>query len=112
MRTLGNVLKIKYLEFLREKEVGIYGASTRDQLKNLPKEQAYLTVTFDCSQDLVEKLITIIHKEMEFIRNRNQSDIDKVLKSLLKSKEESENYVLEGYDMNNIKNFEDIVKSI
>jgi len=125
MRTLGDILKMRYLESLREKEGGTYGASSRGQLTKKPKEQAYLTVTFDCNPDLAEKLISIVHKEMKLIRDGkvNQSDLDKVLKSFLKAKKERKNYnsydmsllknyVIEGYDMNNTKNFEGIIKSI
>ncbi|MCF7568274.1 insulinase family protein [Sabulilitoribacter arenilitoris] len=125
MRTLGDILQLRYTESLREQEGGTYGASSRGSLSKEPKEQARLSVSFDCNPDLAEKLISIVHNEMEAIKNGTiqQKDLDKTLANYLKEREESQNYngyemsllmnyVLEGYNMNDPKNFEDIIKSI
>lgn len=125
MKTLGKILQLRYTESLREQEGGTYGASTYGQLLKEPKEEAYLSVSFDCNPDLAEKLVSIVHKEMETIKNGTvqQNDLDKITTNLLKEREDSKNFnayemtlmknmVLEGYNMNAVENFENIVKSI
>ncbi len=125
MRALGDILQLRYTESLREQEGGTYGASSRGALSKKPKQEASLSVSFDCNPDLAEKLISIVHKEMETIKNGTvqQSDLDKTLTNYLKEREEIQNYngyemsllknyVLEGYNMNDPKNFEDIIKSV
>jgi len=125
MRALGDILQLRYTESLREKEGGTYGARTRGYLSKRPKQEASLSVNFDCNPDLAEKLIRIVHKEIEIIKNGTieQKDLDKTLTNYLKERKENQNYnsyemsllknyTLEGYDMNNSKNFEDIIKSI
>ena len=125
MRALGDVLQLRYTESLREEEGGTYGAGTRGSLSRRPIQEATLGVNFDCNPDLAEKLISIVHKEIETIKNGGiqQADLDKTLANYLKEREESKNYngyqmslmknfVLEGYNMNDSKNYEDIVNSI
>lgn len=125
MRAIADILQLRYMQSLREEEGGTYGAGVRGGLSKRPKYLATLSVNFDCNPDLAEKLIKIVHKEMEEIKNGNilQDDLDKTLTSYLKKREESKNYngydmsllknyELEGYNMNNPKNFEDIITSI
>ncbi|NJO92104.1 MAG: insulinase family protein [Chloroflexia bacterium] len=84
-----------------------------------------LSVSFDCNPDVVEKLVAIVHKEINDIKDGKirQEDLDKTLANYLKEREDLKNYntyemqllknyVLEGYNMNKTKNFEDIIKSI
>jgi zinc protease len=125
MRALGDVLQLRYTESLREKEGGTYGARTRGSISRRPTQEASISVNFDCNPDLAEKLIAIVHKEIEALKKGDiqQADLDKTLTNYLKEREESKNYnrfqmsllknsVLEGYNMNDPKNYEDIVKSI
>jgi len=125
MRAMGDVLQLRYTESLREKEGGTYGARTRGSISRRPIEEAFISVNFDCNPDLAEKLIGIVHKEIEALKNGDiqQADLDKTLTNYLKEREESKNYnkfqmsllknsVLEGYNMNDPKNYENIIKSI
>jgi zinc protease len=125
MRAMGDVLQLRYTESLREEEGGTYGASSRGSISRRPTEEASISINFDCNPDLAEKLISIVHKEIEAIKNGTiqQADLDKTLTNYLKEREESKNYnryqmsllmnsVLEGYNMNDPKNYENIVKSI
>ena len=125
VRAIGDILQLRYTESLREEEGGTYGARTRARLSKEPRQEASVSVRFDCNPELAEKLISIVHKEMESIKNGaiQQADLDKTLTNYLKEREESKNYngyqmnllknyVLEGYNMNDSKNFEDIIKSI
>jgi len=125
MRALGDVLQLRYTESLREKEGGTYGASSRGSLSKRPKQQATLRINFDCNPDLAEKLIGIVHKEIEAIKKGDiqQTDLDKTLANYLKEREESKsknrydmrllkNSILEGYNMNDPKNYKNIIESI
>ena len=125
MRAMGDVLQLRYTESLREEEGGTYGARTRGFISRRPTQEATISVNFDCNPDLAEKLIAIVHKEIKALESGDikQADLDKTLANFLKAREESKNYnrfemsllknaVLEGYNMNDPKNYEDIVKSI
>jgi zinc protease len=125
MQALGDILQLRYTESLREDEGGTYGASTRGSLSRRPVEEATISVSFDCNPELAEKLITIVNKEIEALKNGDiqQADLDKTLTNYIKKREESKNYnryemsllmnsVMEGYNMNDPKNYEDIVNSI
>lgn len=125
MRAMGDVLQLRYTESLREEEGGTYGARTRGSISRRPTQEATISVNFDCNPDLAEKLIAIVHKEIKALEKGDikQADLDKTLTNFLKAREESRNYnrfemsllknsVLEGYNMNDPKNYEDIVKSI
>jgi zinc protease len=125
MRAIGDILQLRYTESLREDEGGTYGARTRGSLTKRPTQEATISVRFDCNPELAEKLIAIVHKEIENLKNGNiqQADLDKTLTNYLKEREESKNYnryemrllknsVLEGYNMNDPKNYESIIKSI
>ena len=122
---LGNILQLRYTESLREQEGGTYGASVNGKLFKEPKSYAYISVKFDCNPDLVEKLITLVYKELEAIKNGTirQEDLDKTLTNFLKERKDSKNfnnydltamknYVLEGYNMELSENFEAKVNSI
>ena len=90
-----------------------------------PTQEGTISVSFDCNPELAEKLIGIVHQEIENLKNGDiqQADLDKTLTNFLKSREESKNYnryqmsllqnsVLEGYNMDDPKNYEDIVNAI
>ena len=125
MRAMGDILQLRYTESLREDEGGTYGAGTRGSLTKRPTQEATISVRFDCNPELAEKLIAIVHKEIDNLKNGEiqQADLDKTLTNYLKQREESKNYnryemsllknsVLEGYNMNDPKNYESIIKSI
>ena len=125
MKALGSILQLRYLESLREEEGGTYGASARGFLVKEPKSLASLSINFDCNPDLAEKLISIVYKEIETIKTGNvkQDDLDKVLASLIKEREESKSanryemaaiktFIIDGYNRNAPENFENIVKAI
>ncbi len=124
-RTLGDILTLRYTETLREEEGGTYGASAGGRMSKRPVEQASLSVNFDCNPDKVEVLIDIVHREIEKIAQGaiQQVDLDKTLTNYVKERKQSKDYnsydmnwlvtfYIEGYNINDPKNFEDIVKSI
>ena len=125
LAALGKILQLRYTELLREEEGGTYGASSWGQFFKDPKPRAYLSVSFDCNPEMVDKLVNIVHDEIKAIANGNvqQIDLDKTKTSMLKDREESKNFnayemtamknfVLEGYNMNDPETFVNIVNSL
>ncbi|AWK07068.1 peptidase M16 [Flavobacterium crocinum] len=122
---LSDVLTLRYTESLREKEGGTYGAQVRGTMDKLPISKANLQINFDCDADKVEHLLPIVYQEIDKIRKGEiaAEDIEKTRTNYLKSREDSKNfnsysmnliynYFENAYDMNDPKNYVDIVKSI
>ncbi|MDO6736375.1 pitrilysin family protein [Wenyingzhuangia sp. 2_MG-2023] len=122
---LADVLSLRFTETLREEEGGTYGANVSANLSKKPSQQAVLSVSFDCDPDKVESLIGIVHQEIEKIANGDiqQLDLEKTLTNYLKERKQQKDYnsfdmrlltvfYREGYNMEDPKNFEKIVKSI
>jgi len=125
MKALGSILNLRYTETLREDEGGTYGARTRAYLTKEPKGVAYILVSFDSNPALTDKLVAIVYREMDKIKNGEikEQDIEKTVTSMLKGRKDSknnngydlavmQNFILEGYNMESPENFEDIVNSI
>ncbi|WP_303315321.1 insulinase family protein [Flavivirga abyssicola] len=123
--TLGKLLELRYTATLREEEGGTYGASTYAELVRKPRGSATISVNFDCNPELVDKLVSIVHQEMEKMKNGiiSQEDLNKTKKAILKKRKDNknnmdydltamQNYILEGYNMELPENFEQIVTGI
>ncbi len=124
-RAFGDMLDLRYTETLREEEGGTYGASTSAGLSKRPLQKASVSVNFDCNPEKVEMLIKIVHEEINKIAQGNiiQEDLDKTLTNYLKERKQQKDYnsydmrlltrfYREGYNMNDSKNFEDLVNKI
>ncbi len=124
-RVFGDMLDLRYTETLREEEGGTYGASTSAGLSKRPLQKASVSVNFDCNPEKVEMLIKIVHEEINKIAQGNiiQGDLDKTLTNYLKERKQQKDYnsydmrlltrfYREGYNMNDSKNFEDLVNKI
>jgi len=122
---LADILTLRYTESLREKEGGTYGAHVNASFDKLPISKANLQVMFDCDADKVEHLLPIVYQEIDKIKKGEiaAEDIEKTRTNYLKSREDSKNfnsysmnliynYFENNYDMNDPKNYVDIVKSI
>lgn len=122
---LGDVLKLRYTESLREKEGGTYGAQVVSSLGKLPVPAVSLSITFDCDATKVEHLLPIVYQEIEKIKRGDivYEDLEKTKTNYIKSRIDSKdfnnysmdlayNYFINNYNMDDPKNYEDIVKSI
>jgi zinc protease len=122
---LGAILDLRYTATLREQEGGVYSPRVGSSFSKEPKSQAYISVSFDCNPDLAEKLITIVHKEIEKVANGDikEEDFDKTLTNFIKERGQAKDqnsydmrllttFFRDGYNMNDRKNFESIVNSI
>ena len=125
MSALGSMLQLRYTETLREQEGGVYSPSAWGSLFKEPRSIGYVSVSFDCNPDLADKLVKIVHAEMEAMKKGNidVEDLEKTKTNMLKDRADSKNFnayemtamknlILEGYNMNAPENFEAIVKSM
>ncbi|MDO6803454.1 insulinase family protein [Wenyingzhuangia sp. 1_MG-2023] len=124
-RATGDILTLRYTETLREEEGGTYGASAYASVSKRPKEEVSISVNFDCNPDKVENLIAIVHNEIDKFSSGDikEEDLNKTLTNYIKERKHSKdynrydmslltNFYREGYNMNDAKNFEDIVNTI
>ncbi|MBN2766117.1 MAG: insulinase family protein [Paludibacteraceae bacterium] len=86
MTAIGNILSMRYLESIREKEGGSYGVGVRGAMSNLPVSEATLLMQFDTDPEKQEKLMGIIHAEVaEIVANGpREDDLQKVKQNMLK----------------------------
>ncbi|SHL02345.1 M16 family metallopeptidase [Flavobacterium chilense] len=121
----GDILTLRYTESLREKEGGTYGAQVNASLDKLPKPTVSLTIAFDCDANRVEALLPIVYEEIENIKQGKivKEDLEKTRKSYIKSRTDSKdfnsysmnmiyNYFTNNFNMDDPKNYTDIVNKI
>ena len=122
---LKDILTLRFTATLREEEGGTYGANAIKMLKKRPIGKAYLYVLFDCNPEKDEKLISIVHREINKIMNGdiNDADIQKVITNYKKNiKERTDkneyaqkllyNYFIENINIDDPKNNLDILNAI
>jgi zinc protease len=86
MNAIGNILNMRYLESIREKEGGSYGVGVRGALVNTPIDQANVMMQFDTDPEKQAHLMSIIHKEVdEIVENGPRADdLGKVKENMIK----------------------------
>ncbi len=86
MTAIGNILNMRYLESIREKEGGSYGVGVRGSLDHIPVNQATVMMQFDTDPEKQARLMEIIHEEInEIVANGpREDDLQKVKENLLK----------------------------
>ncbi|WP_163410427.1 M16 family metallopeptidase [Flavobacterium ajazii] len=122
---LGKILQLRITATVREAEGGAYSPSASAGFSREPKSRAYVSFSFDCNPDMADKLVAIVNDEFEKITkgNINDEDLNKIRTNLLKEKEQSKDknsydmqlitkYYRYGEDINDPKNFEDIVNKM
>jgi len=125
IRAFSDILQLKYMETLREQEGGTYGTSTSAGLSKRPREKGTLSVRFDCNPEKADKLIAMVYDELNKVAagKVSENDFNKTISNFLKEREQAKdynqysmsvltNFYREGYDMNDPKNFENIVNTI
>src|SRR5690606_14425597 len=76
MEALGEILTIKLIEELREKEGGVYGASASGSLSKLPNGSYSFSVGFPTNPADADKLIDLTLKEIEKIQKNGPEAAD------------------------------------
>lgn len=122
---LGDILTLRYTESLREKEGGTYGAQVKSGLDKLPVPKATLQIAFDCDANKAEHLLPIVYQEIDKIKKGEivTEDVEKTRTNYIKSRKDSKdfnsysmdlisNYFKNNYNMDDPKNYVDIVNAI
>lgn len=91
MNLIGNILSTRYLESIREREGGSYGVGCGGWVAEYPEQQAWLVMQFDTDPEKQEKLMGIIHEEINTIVENGPlaTDLAKEKEILLKSFDEN-----------------------
>jgi zinc protease len=124
-KVVGDILQLRITETIRESEGGAYSPRASSNFFREPKSQATISVSFDCNPDLVDRLSKIVQEEIKKIAegNINDADLNKTKTNFLKErqqlKDQSEydmqlltNFFRYGENMNDSKNFENIINTI
>jgi len=123
MEIIGRILSTRYLESIREREGGSYGVGTYGSLSILPVPKATLIMQFDTDPQKQERLMQIIHEEIQTIIDNGPlaSDLQKEKESMLKDYQEdleknkywrSTLYLYYMYGINNIRDYKPAVEAI
>lgn len=121
--TLGNILRIRYTETIREAEGATYGVSVNGGISVKPKPSAIVSMSFSTDPKLSKRMVGIIHSELNTIAEKGPQEeyLSKVRLNLLKqySENKQENSwwqnaistkYREGYDLTD--GYEKIIESI
>jgi zinc protease len=90
MEIIGRILSTRYLESIREREGGSYGVGTYGYMVELPTPRAGLLMQFDTDPKKQERLMEIIHEEVQKIIAEGPlaKDLQKEKESMLKDFQE------------------------
>lgn len=123
MEMIGRILSTRYLESIREREGGSYGVGTYGFVTGLPSPRAGLLMQFDTDPKKQERLMEIIHEEVQTIIANGPlaNDLQKEKESMLKDFQEDleQNtywrqslYMYYMYGHNNIRDYKAAVEAI
>ena len=123
MEIIGRILSTRYLESIREREGGSYGVGTYGYMTILPTPRAGLIMQFDTDPNKQERLMQIIHEEVQTIIENGPlaSDLQKEKESMLKDYQEDLEkntywrqslYMYYMYGENNIRDYKAAVEAI
>lgn len=123
MEMIGRILSTRYLESIREREGGSYGVGTYGYVMGLPSPCAGLLMQFDTDPKKQERLMEIIHEEVQTIIANGPlaNDLQKEKESMLKDFQEDLEkntywrqslYMYYMYGHNNIRDYKAAVEAI
>jgi len=123
MEIIGRILSTRYLESIREREGGSYGVGTYGYMTILPVPRAALLMQFDTDPKKQERLMEIIHEEVQTIIDNGPlaTDLQKEKESMLKDYQEDLEknsywrqalYMYYLYGQNNITDYRPAVEAI
>ena len=103
MESLGDVLRIKLRERVREDLGGTYGVSVSTQYSHYPSERYRITIQFGCNPERVKELTNTIFSQLDSLRNYGTTDeyLGKVKKIALREYET--NLEENGYWLNSLE---------
>ena len=120
-----DILNLRYIEEIREKEGGTYGVRVSANSSKFPKAEKSLNLTFDTDPERAQQMKAIIYREIDKIKANGPTatDLDKAVESLLKNREQSKlhnnywfqalnTYYMYSYDPTSADNYEKILQKM
>ena len=86
-----DILNLRYIETIREKEGGTYGVRVSASYSKFPKQEKTLDLMFDTDPDKARQLKSILYREIDKIAAEGPTaeDLNKAVKNLMKNREQS-----------------------
>jgi len=125
MRTIQNILDLRYTESIREEEGGTYGVGIGTSLSKWPVEKASMQIRFDCDPERAADLKEKVYAELDKLASEGPSeeDLSKTVENILKDRQQSKehnsyylstlySYYVYGINYDDPTNYEDIVNSL
>lgn len=86
-----SILQLRYFNTIREQEGGSYGVSVSGGFSKVPYERYSLEMYFDCNPDKADKLVRIIHEQVQDLlqSGADSDEFSNSIEGLLKSREQS-----------------------
>lgn len=102
---MSDILDQVYVETIREREGGTYGASASASINYDPKDDAYVQVVYQTDPAKAAKLNAIVNEELQRMAKEgaDKAKFDKVIANY--EKEYSENQKENGYWISELSNF-------
>lgn len=90
MEAISSILDLRYTATIREKEGATYGVGLRGSMLNTPINLATLAIRFDTDPKLVDKMLGIIHSELDTLAliGPKPEDLNKVKLNMFKQYKE------------------------
>lgn len=86
-----DILNLRYIEEIREKEGGTYGVRVSAASGKFPKAEKTVSLMFDTDPEKAQHLKSILYREIEKIAQNGPTaeDLDKAIKNLQKNREQA-----------------------
>ncbi|MBL7969917.1 MAG: insulinase family protein, partial [Prolixibacteraceae bacterium] len=120
-----DILNLRYIEEIREKEGGTYGVRVSASSSKFPKAEKSVQLMFDTDPEKAQHLKSIIYREIDKIAQNGPTaeDLDKAVKNLQKNREQSKlhnsywmqalnTYYTYSYNPAAAENFENILEKV
>jgi zinc protease len=125
LKVINGILDLVFTEKVREEAGGTYGVSVTISSQLYPYQSASGLIMFDCDPGKAASLKEIIYNEIDkmITVGPSKDNLEKTVSNLLKSREESRlhnsywsnalyAYYFTGIDVNDPRNFEDILNKL
>jgi zinc protease len=103
MEAIASILDLRYTATIREKEGATYSVGLRGNVLNTPIELATLAIRFDTDPKLVDKMLDIVHRELDTLalNGPTSEDLNKVKLNMIKQyKEDTQDNSFWTYSLN------------
>ena len=87
LSAIKNILDIRYVESIREKEGGSYGVRVNVNNQKNPVKEAYIMLSFDTDPQKASKMVEILHSEIKSLKENGplEQDVQKTKEFFIKS---------------------------